>query len=477
MPPPKEMRPSRPSMLHVSASQPELASHSSGLFRRRTGRRSQHSLIGQLASLKHWIVESAKRAKSPHPRTPKSSKFQPAKNRSDKTRPGGRSDAQSKQATSPSPNAEAIMMTPTQIKRSSNASSLAPNSASYAHHRNSYGRAPRNTSHRNSLSPAPLTPRGSYRRSSAGLRGRKSTSSSVSSVRTIYHAHSHSKASSISSNSVDTMSTPTASTRISRSPHTSVKLLPATPNATSRFPNNIRLVRNPPHALRDLNEPNSHGIYSVFNEAVAGPLTTAPQSPGFVFARRKRTPFRGPMLHTNTLMFTNGPGTPSLSPPLQREATPGETVKPQTRKSLIIMEEDDDNVEEEIEEVDTFSDSGGAETTFTAVNEDAVDLGPEVNQIICSTMSKDLEEENETSDQAGHEMVNEDSTSAPAHDPAMNDPIPSVKVESKLEPAPDLVSKQTTESPDPASINEPDQRTKPEETDLAATNDNPVLNQ
>lgn len=359
LPPPKENRPSRPSMLHVSASQPELASHSSGLFRRRTGRRNQHSLMSQLASLKHWIVESAKRAKSPHPRTPKSTSGQSSKSKSS---PGKNSDTQRRAVAVSTTNTEAPLMTPTQIKRSSNASSLAPNSASYAHHRNSYGRAPR--SHRNSLSPAPLTPRGSYRRSSVGLRGRKSTSSSVSSVRSIHHAHSHSKASSISSNSIDTMSTPTASSRMSRSPHTSVKVLPATPNASSRFPSNIRLVRNPPHAIRDVNDPNNHGIYSVFNEAVAGPSAAPPQSPGFIFARRKRTPFRGPMLHTNTLMFTNGPGTPNLSPPLQRESTSSETVKPHTRKSQIILEEDDDM--EEIEEVDTFSDPGVMDTSFTA---------------------------------------------------------------------------------------------------------------
>ena len=161
------------------------------------------------------------------------------------------------------------------------------------------------------------------------------------------------------------MSTPTASSRMSRSPHTSVKVLPATPNASSRFPSNIRLVRNPPHAIRDVNDPNNHGIYSVFNEAVAGPSTAPPQSPGFIFARRKRTPFRGPMLHTNTLMFTNGPGTPNLSPPLQREAASSETVKPHTRKSQIIEEEDDD-MEEDIEEVDTFSDPGVTDTSFAA---------------------------------------------------------------------------------------------------------------
>ncbi|QGA19481.1 hypothetical protein EYB26_007170 [Talaromyces marneffei] len=415
LPPPKENRPSRPSMLHLSASQPELASHSSGLFRRRTGRRNQHSLMSQLASLKHWIVESAKRAKSPHPRTPKSSGGLSSKSKSS---PGKNSDTQHKQVAISTTNTDAPLMTPTQIKRSSNASSLAPNSASYAHHRNSYGRAPR--SHRNSLSPAPLTPRGSYRRSSVGLRGRKSTSSSVSSVRSIHHAHSHSKASSISSNSIDTMSTPTASTRMSRSPHTSVKVLPATPNANSRFPSNIRLVRNPPHAMRDANDPNNHGIYSVFNEAVAGPSTAPSQSPGFIFARRKRTPFRGPMLHTNNLTFTNGLGTPNLSPPLQREVASSETVKPHTRKSQIILEEDDD-MEEDIEEVDTFSDPGVTDTSFTA-NEPEIEPEEDGDQTIIFAPVEEENEETKTLGDVPHELAINPSSPIPPRTSSLNHP-------------------------------------------------------
>jgi hypothetical protein len=351
VPPPKEKRRSRPSMLHVSASQPELASHSSGLFRRRTGRRNHHSFISQLASLKHWIVESAKRAKSPHPRTPKSGNGQTLKFRVDKSSPGKSQDSNKTPGGGSSTNTHASVVTPTQVKRSSNASSLAPNSVSYAQHRNSYGRQPR--TNRNSLSPTPITPRGSsYRRSSVGLRGRKSTSSSISSVRSIHHAHTHSKASSISSNSIDTLSTPTVSNRVSRSPHTSVKVLPATPIAAARFPNNIRLVRSAAHGLRDVNEPENHGIYSVFNETAPGPMMSSPS--GFVFARRKRTPFKGPMVHTGNTVVSNGFATPNLSPPFLKGVGVQDTAKPATRKSQII-EEGDEIEEEDIEEVDTFS--------------------------------------------------------------------------------------------------------------------------
>ncbi|KAJ5500503.1 hypothetical protein N7453_009554 [Penicillium expansum] len=262
VPPPKDRRRSRPSMLHVSASQPELTQHQS-IFRRRPSRRHQYPILSQLASLKH-----CKR---------------------------GRREE---------------VVTPTQIKRISNASSLAPSSASYRQNRHSYPRQPRplntgHNSHRNSLSPSPITPRGSYRRSSAGLRGRKSTSSSVSSIRSIHHARAHSKASSISSNSVDTISTPTA--RASKSPHSSIKVLPTTPGASSRFPSNIRLSTPP----------------------VPGqPVNTSPD----IIAGR-----------------------------------------PVARKSQIIEEEEDiEGIEEEIEEVDEF-DEPGTPSDFVTPDEHPAD--------------------------------------------------------------------------------------------------------
>ncbi|KAI2619482.1 kinase-like protein [Hypomontagnella submonticulosa] len=154
---------------------------------------------------------------------------------------------------------------------------------------------------RQSLSPAPLTPRSTMRRSSTGLRGRKSTSSSLSSIRTMpHHHHSHSKASSTSSTgSVSTTKTP------GRSPHHSVKVLPATPTSTS-FPSNIRLVRGPPLAL-SFNEgmPLSNNKSSSSSSAAAAGAQNPPGSPnpfasnnppGVLFAKRKRNLFKGPML-------------------------------------------------------------------------------------------------------------------------------------------------------------------------------------
>ncbi|KAL4797338.1 hypothetical protein BDV19DRAFT_359413 [Aspergillus venezuelensis] len=345
-PPPKDRRSSRPSTLHVSASQPELAQHGS-IFRRRTGRR-QYPIISQLASLKHWFVESAKRAKSPHP---KSSGGSSRKFLSEKLSPAKGQEGTKKTVIAASTSSQPTeLVTPTQIKRASNASSLAPSSASYPHRRHSYPRQPRplstNASHRNSLSPSPITPRGSYRRSSVGLRGRKSTSSSVSSIRSIHHGHSRSKASSISSNSIGSASTPTA--RVSKSPHTSVKVLPTTPGASARFPTNIRLVRNPNNGFREIEDNESVGNSS-FNEAAPAPMLYSPHS-SLVFARRKRTTFKGPMVHTANLMASSGMGDPTGEARLDG---PLKASRPATRKSQIIEEEED--AEDEYEEVDHFT--------------------------------------------------------------------------------------------------------------------------
>ncbi|CAI7616881.1 unnamed protein product [Penicillium palitans] len=356
VPPPKDRRRSRPSMLHVSASQPELTQHH-GIFRRRTSRRHQYPILSQLASLKHWFVESAKRARSPHAKSTSSRKFL-----SEKLSPAKSQDTGKKPATLSSPASEVAgeeVVTPTQVKRISNASSLAPSSASYRQNRHSYPRQTRplntsHSSHRNSLSPSPITPRGSYRRSSAGLRRRKSTSSSVSSIRSIHHARAHSKASSISSNSIDTISTPTA--RASKSPHSSIKVLPTTPGASSRFPSNIRLVRGPGGAPREIGDPGQ--MSSSFNEAVPTPLLYSPSS-SLVFARRKRSLFKGPMIHTTNLMVSSGvanspvPGQPVNTSP---DIIAG---RPVARKSQIIEEEEDvEGIEEEIEEVDEFDEPG-----------------------------------------------------------------------------------------------------------------------
>ncbi|KAI1821682.1 hypothetical protein F4861DRAFT_449253 [Xylaria intraflava] len=200
-----------------------------------------------------------------------------------------------------------------------------------------------------SLSPVPLTPRSNMRRSSHGLRGRKSTSSSLSSIRTMpHHHHTHSKASSTSSNgSVSTTTkTPLAA---GRSPHHSVKVLPATPTSTG-FPSNFRLVRGPAVALNfneamptseSLNPPGSPNPFLAGNQSV-------------LFAKRKRNLFKGPMLSIQSSSTGRG-GTSSNSH--SRSGSAGGLGR---RSGEITIQEEDEEAldfaaEEEIEEVDQFS--------------------------------------------------------------------------------------------------------------------------
>ncbi|KAI9872240.1 MAG: hypothetical protein M1830_001876 [Pleopsidium flavum] len=305
--PPKERRRSRASTLQLVSSNPDLLSPN-GYNKRRPPRRHQHPIINQLASIKHWFMESAKRARSPASRSTAST-LKPCLEKS-----------------------------PTNARRSSAVSTLKspevtvpPGPHSPVLH-SSRPRMP-SSHHRSSLSPAPLTPHSSYRRPS-GLRGRKSTSSSVSSIRSIHHVHSHSKASSTSSNSITT-STSTNINKTARSPHTSVKVLPATPT-TSAFPSNIRVVRQPPA--------------STYNESATFASPT-----GLVFAKRKKSPFKGPMLNVSSITTTT-PGSSSASGANHRgrDSSVGgsRSASAAGRRSGEIIEEED---EDEIEEVEAFS--------------------------------------------------------------------------------------------------------------------------
>ena len=208
------------------------------------------------------------------------------------------------------------------------------------------------TSHsykRQSISPSPLTPRSTIRHSSAGLRGRKSTSSSVSSVRSIHHHHhSHSKASSTSSaGSVSTCKTPLGR---GHSPHHSVKVLPATPTATS-FPSNIRLVLGSP----------APPPLQMYNEGMPSSQPQPPGSPnpfsaGVSFAKRKKSLFKGPTLNFGGLGSSGrhggaGSGAHSRS---------GSGSALGRRSGEITIQEEDENMmaeepEEEFEEVEAFS--------------------------------------------------------------------------------------------------------------------------
>lgn len=200
---------------------------------------------------------------------------------------------------------------------------------------------------RQSLSPSPLTPRSTVRRSSTGLRGRKSTSSSVSSVRSMYHHHhSRSKASSTSSaGSVSTCKTPLGR---GHSPHHSVKVLPATPTSSS-FPSNIRLVLGSPGlAPRQL-----------FNEGMPGNQSQPLRSPnpfasGVLFAKRKKNLFKGP-----TLNFGAGGGS-NRCPSAGAHSRSGSGSALGRRSGEITIQEEDENAmaeeaELECEDVEVFN--------------------------------------------------------------------------------------------------------------------------
>ena len=315
--PPKEARRSRGSTLQLVSTNPELLAPPNGVLKRRPNRKHQHAFLNQLASIKHWFMESAKRAKSPASKSDSST----LRN----SPPSKRSPFEPRRTPNvATPNRPAI--TPT--RHMSGASYPRPRIPT-----------PKN---RSSLSPAPITPRSSYRHAAGGLRGRKSTSSSISSIRSIHHVPTHSKASSTSSTSNSVHSSVPFS-RTSRSPHTSVKVLPSTPTVTS-FPSNIRLVRGVPN----------------YNESAnfASPS-------GLVFAKRKKTPFRGPTLS----LGTGTSGSPNLRP---RDSSVGgsRSASAAGRASGEIIEEED---EDEIEEVDVFSPvaPGAEETIWEGGKEDA----------------------------------------------------------------------------------------------------------
>ncbi|KHN96021.1 Protein kinase domain containing protein [Metarhizium album ARSEF 1941] len=202
---------------------------------------------------------------------------------------------------------------------------------------------------RQSLSPAPVTPRSAMRRPSAGLRGRKSTSSSVSSIRSMHHhRHSHSKASSTSSaGSVSTSKTPLGR---GQSPHHSIKVLPATPTASS-LPPNIRLVRGSPAPppLRIYDEEMPSG-----NQQLA-PGSPNPFSSGVLFAKRKRSIFKGPSLNFGNAGRNVNSGSHSRSgsgSALRRRS--GEITIQEEDEESVVEEEEEEEDEDEYEEVESF---------------------------------------------------------------------------------------------------------------------------
>ncbi len=327
--PPKERR-RRSSHLQLVATNPDLLSPINGVKKVRNSKRKNLQFFNQLSALKHWFVESTKRGKSPGKTNSSSSQTEKSPNGS----AGTLTRPISSHPYSPSPLANSqrpqhdrgISGTSVATRRSSYGNSLTPvtshgltrvDTAGSTTHPNATRK-----SHRDSLSPSPLTPRSSiYRRSSsgatskpaAGLRGRKSTSSSISSIRSMPrpHTHSHSKASSVSSNSIDTVHSP--GSKHGKSPHASIKVLPATPREGA-FNSSGRMMRAAGSMLGSKDDCGPAGMagmagadsvpVSRFNEAAIG--IGAPN--GVLFAKRRKGAFKGPILKEGLFGREVGPG-------------------------------------------------------------------------------------------------------------------------------------------------------------------------
>jgi hypothetical protein len=287
----------------------------------------------------------------------------------------------------------------------------------------SYGSATSRThgGNRPSLSPAPVTPRSSIYRRSSGLRGRKSTSSSVSSVRSIHtHQHSLSRASTTSSNSMASPSLSTHSRAISRSPHTSgsvVILPPSTPTSvTGTFPSGIRVARRPP--------PGSLGsLPTLAAQPLNSPMAYAfgPASPGMhpVFAKKKRSVFKGPSLgntpgargrglsHNSSgenSRGTSAQGRPSNEITITEEDEEEEDESREEQKDFFgkvtlhdqgmrLVEEDEEDEEEdlEIEEVESFSPIEEGDTTAFIIEEEDEDEDPDADVTIIPNLGDEEE--------------------------------------------------------------------------------------
>ncbi|KAF2099191.1 kinase-like protein, partial [Rhizodiscina lignyota] len=375
--PPKESRPARSSMLQVVQSTPDLLTPDTQVQTKRRPR-YQQPFFNQLSSLKAWLKQSAMRARSPNTKRSNSVSPQPPRpttsSRDNHIRriSSGPAHPRSSGQYSSRPQLATRSTFPARprISTTSSTGSVSGTGAGK--------RLP-------SLSPSPLTPHSSYyRRGSAGLRGRKSTSSSVSSVRSIHHVHSHSKASSTSSAS---LASPSASSSgkpfTGRSPHSSVKVLPATPTS-SAFPSNIRVARAPPAPLL-LGGGNKDSLTA---EGTAAFSSLPPPSPGLIFAKRKRTPFKGPMLHVgghhgSSPSHSRGRDSGSRSGSIQgrrsgdiieeadEEDELGEIEGLEGLESEVMLEGDED----EVEEVEEFS-PVGPNTEVEVVDDDDVDDSP-----------------------------------------------------------------------------------------------------
>lgn len=138
-------------------------------------------------------------------------------------------------------------------------------------------------------------------------------------------------------------------------------MLPATPTANSHFLSGIRRAKD---SLPD-SEADDSAVPRLANES--GPILSTP-STGLVFARRKKSAFKGPALNgaMSGLNVGGAQASPSLRnrdgsagrlnlglSDLNRSAS-GRSNKARRKSQIIEEEEEDEENEEAIEEVDAF---------------------------------------------------------------------------------------------------------------------------
>jgi hypothetical protein len=383
IPPPKEgilrSARSRGSTLHLVTTSDALEANgtSEASDLKKMKKRPSHAIFATWRNWTHWLVENTKRHINSNRRGSQSTPNllpKPASGKDVKTKDSPRPQTSKYPASSSGP-----AVNTASLPKGVVANGYTAKGASTAASRPSQpispplttppipGHVPRMHSSssykRHSLSPSPLTPRSTVRRSSGqtGLRGRKSTSSSVSSVRSMHptHHHSHSKASSTSSNGSVSTSVSKTPMHTSRSPHHSVKVLPATPT-TGGFPSNIRLVRD-----------RSGPPLNVFNEGVPNPTAAAlmqpPGSPnpfsggGVMFAKRKRNLFKGPMLGLGVTSVSvretrSASGSASASHSHSRSASASGLGR---RSGEMAIQEVDEDAEEDDQEGEAYGPGAG----------------------------------------------------------------------------------------------------------------------
>lgn len=316
-----------------------------------TQKKKNHPFFNQLAQIRQWIRESTKKARSGA--NPNARGATPAKAGQiiGPTLHGRRVSRMSNSSTYRYSNSHAR----SDYQRTLSGAAAAVIASAAA---NGGGMASTTTPHKRlSVSPAPPTPRSSsYRRASSGLRGRKSTSSSVSSIRSIHAAHQHTLSMASSTSSASTsLASPTGSKHASvgaRSPSSVVKMLPSPPlsnySAGTPVDGSVEAGSGGERTPKGPRTP-----LTVNMESTAAFDALPPPSPGILFAKRKRSPFKGPMLSLALGGFGASAGNKAVRGQGGDSLSRSSSQRKRSGEQLTICEEDED--EDGVELVDEFS--------------------------------------------------------------------------------------------------------------------------